>query len=1730
MPNIYEPVISGVGYGTGNGVEMFVAGDIYRYDIDNRPLLNLTNNDIAISDAVDALVQEILDAHVGTEWPDGNPNYDHDTLDNRLDNMDLFLQEFFEVRNVQYSSFVQSANFLRERYTSGFMNGPFPDTFIRSNYAMENNEAMPSPVGGFYVPERAQSVRDEDVPDEDTKKLLAIETRIEQDGISWQANRKPIYVHVNGFIVPLLNAHGGTKDASETIDGRRAAGNWGPITIEFPTAPGTGHRFDFSFLEVWLQEVTPGTNWFYPYGSRDWSQWGRETMEVTAGSAGSYSGQIDDRRDLVRLDETGWEWYIYIADNPTDPITWSNRIGEGNGAGGFVGASGDPYGVGGTYDPDTLEWTLTFSTPPADGKYIVATMRTKGFENPDRDEIRGSISFLPNGNYIQIQSRIRVVPGVDYNTYPGWFEDPTVEGRGPKDGPVSNYFYRNALNDFHDGSMYYAGKGNTASKAALGTFDGYIYAVPICAWSRYNSAPWTYVNQNGGVDRPDGGHFNTISDKQLIDLRPVVLAERYDMKAAAENTLDRILRGEHHSIFAQGKIDYLDTNTWVGNGSWGVEVPELWRVYPYTGLAPVAGINTVRDIGLSDSNDPSDIGPWPAPIYAAPIAFHDGIRQIFSPQEEVQQVAIHINDVTNSNDASPAPLMTYAFATKTITLTTADAEISGYTANTLPSGAPAGALINDSYPRLYWRGSRQPVILSTLWQGLGTRTATAVIDTTAPSYVPNGEIDGFVDVLYPECTGIARPLKVTDYVEAKDGAQTYVTKVKGNEDGSPDSPEIVKWKLDNSLEPGFQLPGGSCVSPDNLYIYVCDSANGRVVKLNASTMIQVAQFPTAANYPAPSVHSDTLHLSYPVDVAVDETAPGVWHVFVADREDHRVVRLDQNLAGITGQYGTYATPTNDPFDTTDLNTPEGVTVDSSHNIYIADTGMRRLIKVSSVFGYVTQLGDGVSSAGQDQFTNPTGLDIGSVGGDEYVYVTDQNRVVQVDATQMETYNIIGSGNTEAMNRFFRPLSNTFYGFAEDAAGNKYAVCNDRGIMYKFDASWNILASWGEDGVEAWDDNHFSHALDLEYDEEAGLLYVADANHSTPIDDQWRPTNNTRVGIWRASDLHFFGWLDMVPFLPANAINRFTIGLALHQDVGANGKLYVGCGSNIIKFALPIPSLREQAVDAQNGVPATTPWTVDWVLTPSSPGFLKSTDDWFKHVRDLTLTSAGDILLAGDPIRGEIVKINVAGGSPIFIDRLVVGRSGAAPDAGNDSYASPFGQVLNAGETLLYFGGGKWDDSALPNITGKSFIRVVDFVSTPMVLLDGYFDDQHWIEGHPYLGASPVYQMKPERNGNMWVLTGQDILLYEQPFTPSLSNISTNFMYAVSDIPANIDLGLAIPWLNARAVHFKDDILYVTDVAANTVTAFDAVSLMLIGQVGSPAMVNRGMTSTAGPSGVSVIGDRIYITDSYNNRVLSSYRHLPYVERGTGRLTYLIAPPETSHVTFQVRYTPYQGKWDKLPRVGPVYGRHFVTDNNLIYVTTMGRGTPTRVSPASGMGFYSNMIQRIPCPIDVPEKTPRVTDEYLFAPELLPVTDVGATPFMRLPVLNRYPSSAQEMQPLYGGGSRFDFNRFFFVQGPGPGWAVDEAGTPTDTPPSWTPRGYYANAVFPGFDTLMTFPLQTISIPRVLFSSMVVELEGEGYLLIYSCYRSAAGNIINDGSPITADVFKLFGNPGIKTRY
>ncbi len=128
---------------------------------------------------------------------------------------------------------------------------------------------------------------------------------------------------------------------------------------------------------------------------------------------------------------------------------------------------------------------------------------------------------------VQIQYRLRVVQDVDITQYPSGIADPVVVAHsvptapGTPDGTATTFIYTNQSPT--DAGLWRAGDGTIND---LGTVDGYMYALPLCAVTRRNSTAWARnTNHNGGVafpgpsDRPDGLFSDIVVSSDIIDLR-----------------------------------------------------------------------------------------------------------------------------------------------------------------------------------------------------------------------------------------------------------------------------------------------------------------------------------------------------------------------------------------------------------------------------------------------------------------------------------------------------------------------------------------------------------------------------------------------------------------------------------------------------------------------------------------------------------------------------------------------------------------------------------------------------------------------------------------------------------------------------------------------------------------------------------------------------------------------------------------------------------------------------------------------------------------------------------------------------------------------------------------------------------------------------------------------------------------------------------------------------------
>ena len=164
-------------------------------------------------------------------------------------------------------------------------------------------------------------------------------------------------------------------------------------------------------------------------------------------------------------------------------------------------------------------------------------------------------------------------------------------------------------------------------------------------------------------------------------------------------------------------------------------------------------------------------------------------------------------------------------------------------------------------------------------------------------------------------------------------------------------------------------------------IYVADQGNHRVRKISNGIITTVAGNGTAG-YSGDNVPAVNASLKFPQAVAVDTYG----NLFIADTSNHRIRMVSNGIittvagdgeAGYGGDGG--------PASAAQLNSPEGVAVDSSGNLFISDTFNNRIRLVAN--GIITTLaGDGVAGFAGDggaasaaRVNNPEGLAVDTAG-------------------------------------------------------------------------------------------------------------------------------------------------------------------------------------------------------------------------------------------------------------------------------------------------------------------------------------------------------------------------------------------------------------------------------------------------------------------------------------------------------------------------------------------------------------------------------------------------------------------------------------------------------------------------------------------------------------------------------------------------------------------------------
>ena len=441
----------------------------------------------------------------------------------------------------------------------------------------------------------------------------------------------------------------------------------------------------------------------------------------------------------------------------------------------------------------------------------------------------------------------------------------------------------------------------------------------------------------------------------------------------------------------------------------------------------------------------------------------------------------------------------------------------------------------------------------------GAGTITTVAGTGERGYSENGGPAVEARLNYPEDVAVdeAGNLYIADTrnrrIRRVDGAGR-ITTVAGNGGvgfGGGGRPAV---RVSLNYPVGVAVDGAR-----NLYI--ADRLNQRIRRVDATGTITTVAGIGWSGYSGNGSPALEVRLRSPSGVAVD----GAGNLYIADSGNHRIRRVDKGgtittaagigKSGYSGDGGPAAGAW--------LHTPEGVAVDKTGNLYIADSGNHRIRRVGATGTITTVAGSGERGYGGDggpatktRLYHPAGVAVDNTGN---LYIADSgnHRIRQVDGSGIIT-TVAGTGErgfSEDGGPALEARLNHPTGVAVDGAGNLYIADSENHRIRRVDGSGIIttVAGTGERGFSG----DGGPALEAQLSGPTGIS--VDSSGSVYIADTWNdrirrvgPTGTitTVAGIGRGSDSGGAG--------PATeALLNWPQGVA----VDGSGNLYIADSGN-----------------------------------------------------------------------------------------------------------------------------------------------------------------------------------------------------------------------------------------------------------------------------------------------------------------------------------------------------------------------------------------------------------------------------------------------------------------------------------------------------------------------------------------------------------------------------------------
>jgi sugar lactone lactonase YvrE len=258
-------------------------------------------------------------------------------------------------------------------------------------------------------------------------------------------------------------------------------------------------------------------------------------------------------------------------------------------------------------------------------------------------------------------------------------------------------------------------------------------------------------------------------------------------------------------------------------------------------------------------------------------------------------------------------------------------------------------------------------------------------------------------------------------------------------------------------------------------LYFAETGNHVVRKIDTTGNITTIAGNGTQGFSGDAGPATSASLDSPQGLALDTAN----NLYIADTHNHRIRKLNLTTGTLTTIAGATPGFSSDKASATSaqLNLPTALALDASNNLYLADTGNHRIRKIIATTGIITTIaGTGIQGFSGDTgpavsaaIDSPTGLAL-DASNDLYLADTHNHRIRRINAATGIITTIAGngapgfSGDTTAATTATLALP---HGITIDPAGNLYLADTANHRIRRIDATTGIITTVAGDGTHAF---------------------------------------------------------------------------------------------------------------------------------------------------------------------------------------------------------------------------------------------------------------------------------------------------------------------------------------------------------------------------------------------------------------------------------------------------------------------------------------------------------------------------------------------------------------------------------------------------------------------------------------------------------------------------------------